>query len=201
MSMFSQIQSEPTCTTVDECVQNDKLSNNLWTWAHRLETLGMVLFVFLLVYGIYAAVQGAMVGVVHYQWVGLKTEFDFMVFLVGLIDWAIYAFIEYCLYHVVALLIGALAGIYQNTKATARLQEYQLRNLIAQEASSPRSAQSAETVRDVAQAEQKEAVPSPVVAPSGSPRGYGTVCCPQCGRSQSNAREKCYQCGAPLKTE
>lgn len=188
MSMFSEIQSEPVCTTVDECVQNDRLSNNLWTWAHRLETLGVVLFVFLLGYGIYAAVQGAMVEVVPYQWVGSETEFDFMVFLVGLIDWAIYAFIEYCLYHVVALLIGALAGIYQNTKATARLQEYQLRHLVMEGAVASESARSTETVP--AQA-----------APSGSPRGYGTVYCPRCGRSQSNAREKCYQCGAPLKTE
>lgn len=184
MSMFSQIQSEPTCTTVDECVQNDKLSNNLWTWAHRLETLGMALFVFLLVYGIYAAVQGATVEVVkgtYYQRV--ETEFDFMAFLVGLINWALYAFIEYCLYHVVALLIGALAGIYQNTKAAARLQEYHIRKgegtLEAGKRSSPEAGEKASS--DVGEDRR--------------------VTCPQCGTRQHAVREKCYQCGATLPIE
>ena len=44
----------------------------------------------------------------------------------NLVDAAICAFIEYCIYHVVALLIGSLASITQHTKATAKLLEYQL---------------------------------------------------------------------------
>lgn len=176
MSMFSQIQSEPICTTVDECVQNDKLSNNLWTWAHRLETLGMVLFVFLLVYGIYAAKQVAMVEeIVGVYYTRVETKFDSTVFFVELINWALYAFVEYCLYHVVALLIGALAGIYQSTKAAARLQEYHIRKeegiLEAGEKSSP---------------------------DAGEDRW---VTCPQCGTAQRAARGKCFQCGTTLPCE
>lgn len=171
MSMFSQIQSEPTCTTVDECVQNDKLSNNLWIWAHRLEILGMVLFVLLLVYGVYAAVQAATVeeikGGAYYTWV--ETKFDFAVFVVEMIDWALYAFVEYCLYHVVALLIGALAGIYQNAKAAARLQEYHIRK--------------AEGTLEAGGGEDR------------------WTTCPQCGTQQRAARGKCYQCGATLPSK
>lgn len=177
MSMFSQIQSEPTCTTVDECVQKDKLSNNLWIWAHRLETLGMVLFVFLLGYGIYAAAQGAMVEVVEGAYYPrVETKFDFLIFLVGLINWILYAFIEYCLYHVVALLIGALAGIYQNTKVAARLQEYHIRKAEGRytEGGGKSSPHAGEDQR---------------------------VTCPQCGTRQHAVREKCYQCGATLHCE
>lgn len=184
MSMFSQIKNEPTCTTVDECVQSDRLSNDLWTWAHRLEKLGMALFVLLLVYGIYAAAQGAMVEEVH-SW-GVETEFDFMAFLVGLIDWAFYAFIEYCLYHVVALLIGALAGIYQNTKAAARLQEYQTRKGEGVPAAGVRKAEGTLAAGEKSSPEAKE---------------DGRVTCPKCGTPQHAVREKCYNCGTPLPRE
>ena len=56
----------------------------------------------------------------------MKYKFNFGTFFINLIDAAICAFIEYCIYHVVALLIGALASITQHTKATAKLLEYQL---------------------------------------------------------------------------
>ena len=56
----------------------------------------------------------------------VKYKFNFGTFFINLIDAAICAFIEYCIYHVVALLIGALASITQHTKATAKLLEYQL---------------------------------------------------------------------------
>ena len=184
MSMFSQIQSEPTCTTVDECVQNDRLSNNLWTWAHRLETLGMALFVFLLVFGIYAAVQGATVEVEKgYYYTYTETEFDFGVFSIELVNWAFYAFVEYCLYHVVALLIGALAGIYQNTKAAARLQEYHIRKGEGTFGGGKRPSSAAEEK------------PSPVAEVDP------WLTCPQCGTRQSATREKGDQCGAPLPHE
>lgn len=176
MSMFSQIQSEPTCTTVDECVQNDKLSNNLWTWAHRLETLGMVLFVFLLAYGIYAAKQAAMVEeIVGFYYTRVETKFDSALFLVELINWALYAFIEYCSYHVVALLIGALAGIYQSSKAAARLQEYHIRKA---EGTLEAGGES---------------------SPDAGEERWAT--CPQCGTPQHAARGKCFQCGATLPSE
>lgn len=200
MSMFSETQKEQTCATVEECTRRDKVADNLWAWADRLESLGVVLCLLLLVGGLIVSWQSAQAAVRVTSW-GVKAEFDWGTFLWSLVSWMLYAFIGYCSCHSLALLVGALAGIYQNTKTTARLQEYQLRNTVAQEAVPARSAQPVETTRDVAQIEQKEATPAPVAAPSGTPRGYGTVCCPQCGRSQSDAREKCYQCGAPLKTE
>lgn len=56
----------------------------------------------------------------------MKYKFNFGTFFMNLVDAAIRAFIEYCIYHVVALLIGSLASITQHTKATAKLLEYQL---------------------------------------------------------------------------
>ncbi len=43
--------------------------------------------------------------------------------------------------------------------------------------------------------------PAPVVITAQTPRSHTTVRCPECGTPQGDAREKCYNCGAPLKRE
>ena len=40
----------------------------------------------------------------------------------------VYAVLEYLVYHVLALLVGALAKIVQSTRTTARLAEWNARN-------------------------------------------------------------------------
>ncbi len=59
--------------------------------------------------------------------------------------------------------------------------------------------------------EQKKETPAPVPAstpepkpgskPKPGPLNQGQTRCPQCGTVQSDTREKCYQCGAPLGGE
>ncbi len=46
-------------------------------------------------------------------------------------------------------------------------------------------------------------VPDPTPKPKPKPRplNQGQTRCPQCGTVQSDAREKCYNCGTPLKSE
>ena len=46
--------------------------------------------------------------------------------------------------------------------------------------------------------------PAPVVITAltaQAPRSHATVRCPKCGTPQGDAREKCYNCGASLKSE
>ena len=50
--------------------------------------------------------------------------FDFEIFIPLLLETALYAFLEYCAYHILALLIGALASIVQNTKISANVALY-----------------------------------------------------------------------------
>lgn len=45
-----------------------------------------------------------------------------------LVQTAVYAFIEYCAYHVLALLVGALGSIVQNTRINADLALYKIAN-------------------------------------------------------------------------
>lgn len=46
-----------------------------------------------------------------------------------------------------------------------------------------------------------EPTPVPVIISTSSPRSHATVRCPKCGTPQGDARETCYNCGAPLKSE
>lgn len=100
--------------------------SELWSWCSGVETLGMILFVILIIIGIITSIIAGFEpdGTSYYGEV--KYKFNFGTFFMNLVDAAIRAFIEYCIYHVVALLIGSLASITQHTKATAKLLEYQL---------------------------------------------------------------------------
>lgn len=125
-NMFKETSKYSKPISVEDSVKTDRVINNLWCWCSRIETLGMVLFLILIIIGVITAVISG------FETIGInysgkpKVEFNFGTFIVNLINSALYAFIEYCAYHIIALLIGALASITQHTKATAKLLEYQL---------------------------------------------------------------------------
>ena len=57
MNMFGNARQRNVPTSVGDCVKEDRVTANLWTWAGRLETLGKVLFVLIIVFGIYSSYQ------------------------------------------------------------------------------------------------------------------------------------------------
>ena len=125
-TMFSNMSQKKIPFNIKECMQTDPVSANLWTWCERLEKLGKILFWILIVRGLYNAIDSAITTteVTHgtfYPYTETETTFDFMVFLTSAIATGIYAFLEYCGYHVIALLIGALASITQSNVITANV--------------------------------------------------------------------------------
>ncbi len=62
----------------------------------------------------------------YYTWTESETitTFEWDIFVVSIIETALYAFIEYCVYYVLALLIASLASIVQHTKITANISLY-----------------------------------------------------------------------------
>ncbi len=122
-NMFNESQKHITPTSLEDSVKTDRVIKNLWSWASGLETLGMILFVAIIVIGVITAVISSFEVVNSYSYKS-EYEFNWGMFFLKLIDCALYAFIEYCAYHVIALLVGSLASITQNTKATAKIIEY-----------------------------------------------------------------------------
>ena len=129
-NMFSGKTSKQIPATLNECTREDATVNNLHIWATRLETLGKILFWILIVVGVaFALVESIqtieVVKGTYYQYTETKTTFNFELFLTSIAQTALYAFIEYCSFHVLALLISALATITQNTIISANVALYQ----------------------------------------------------------------------------
>lgn len=102
-----------------ECPQADGVAAGLWAWARRIQKLGKVLLFCILLAGLFSAIHKALcfdlAGAAGFRW---------LVFLSGLLSCGISAAIEYIAYHLLALLLMALAEITQNTRKTARMAEY-----------------------------------------------------------------------------
>lgn len=118
-NMFKKAQRDPVSKSIDDCIQVDELAKNLWKWASRLDILGKVLMWLIIIAGIIMSILSGSV---------IPEKFNFTLFFTSLYPFGIYAFLDYCVFHVLALLISALAGIYHNTRQSARLLEYQIRN-------------------------------------------------------------------------
>lgn len=124
-TMFDDCANETTPETIEDCVNQDKVTTNLWNWARRLEIFGKILLALIIIGGILISFSDANTVA---EVVDGEAEFQVKVFLVDMLTYVIYAFVEYCVYHVVALLIGSLARIVQSNRTVARLAELEARN-------------------------------------------------------------------------
>ena len=132
-NMFSGYNKKEIPKNMEDCIKPDSVSSNLWGWCEWLEKWGKILFWVLIVGGLILSISTSIVEkevVVREAtyWSEAETElrktFDFEIFIPLLLETALYAFLEYCAYHILALLIGALASIVQNTKISANVALY-----------------------------------------------------------------------------
>ncbi len=129
-NMFSGKSKKQVPKTLDECVQPDRVSTNLWVWAERIEKIGVIVFVFLIVFGIINTISTGITTYREVDAIGIGDEAAVATVLAvftSLFSTALYAFIEFCAYHAIALLIGALASIVQNTNVSANLALYSIK--------------------------------------------------------------------------
>ena len=171
-NMFSGKTSKQIPATLNECTREDATVNNLHIWAARLETFGKILFWILIGAGVILALVESIqteevnIGSTYYPITKTITTFDFELFLTSIGQTALYAFIEYCSFHVLALLISALASITQNTIISANVALYQ-------------AAKDSESNQELNQ----------TAAPAG------TWICKDCGTHNSLNYGQCKKCG------
>ena len=138
MNIVTESKKHEKINSINDCLKPDALTENLWIWAERLEKLGKILFWIIIISGIVVALSTSIttaevVKGIYYTYTTTETTFEFGIFFTAIVQTGVYAFIEYCAYHVLALLIGALANITQNTKATANMTEYVARKTLKEE--------------------------------------------------------------------
>ena len=127
--MFSEYKDKKIPKDLKSCYKKDKLNSNLWKWCERLEVWGKVLFACILVFGLIFSVISSQITeeVTHgtyYTYTTTETYFDSELCFLSLLKTFGYAFLEYCSFHVVALIIGSLASIVQHTQITANIALY-----------------------------------------------------------------------------
>jgi len=115
---------------IEECIKQDLVSKNLWEWCKKLEKWGKILFWVLIIGGLFLSINSSIIEeeIIVSSWVGETTEiretFSFEIFIPLFLNSILYAFIEYWIYHIITILIGALASIVQNTTINSNIALY-----------------------------------------------------------------------------
>lgn len=195
MNIVTESKKREITNSIDDCLKPDGITNNLWIWAERLERFGKILFWFIIIFGFIVAIPTSTVveeTVNVFDRVVSETKFSVVLFLTNLGQTALYAFIEYCAYHMLALLISALANITQNTKTTAKLTEYMARKTTKVEAE--------EDNADNTSPDNASQAPAPIEnkaakCPATAEIRNGEKICPVCGMNQKIERKVCWSCG------
>lgn len=175
-SMFSGKGEKQIPKTLSECIKSDSTATDLYRWSERLESLGYILFIILILVGIISTISNTS------AMVDLEEDMAFTTFFTSAITWTLYAFIEYCAYHVLSLLLRALASITQNTIISA--------NVALLNANADSNAAGGQPII----AEQKETK----INTSSTIRNYGNYECGKCGAS-GPYEGNCPNCGSSLK--
>ena len=120
--------------SLEECYERDSTTISLWNWKGRMETIGKVLFCIIIIGGIVLAIISSITVTnygTYYQYT--STSFSFGTFLAAIISAGLWAIVEYILYHIFALLLGAMSNIVHNTRVTARVALFNSKNALNSE--------------------------------------------------------------------
>ena len=138
-NMFSGNQEKKIPKSFKDCYKADGITQNLWLWCERLEKWGKILFWILIVIGIVDTIIAGNNAHQLIEQIGAETVEEireasaemsieiptvFEAVVNNLLSWTLYSFLEYCAYHILALLVGSLATIVQHTKITANITLY-----------------------------------------------------------------------------
>ncbi len=191
-NMFSDNATKKVPKNLNECYKTDNTSQNLWSWCERLENWGKFLFWFIVVSGLIMSITSSITvreitKGMYYTYTDTETSFDFALFITSLVSTAIYAFIEYCVYHVLALLISSLATIVQNTRIAANVALYNA----AKEEGIPNKEQESST----SSASKQNVGYSLSKLADEKTNTNGSWICKECGTKNDASNLYCKDCG------
>ncbi len=168
-NMFSGKNDKRIPTTLNECLKPDSTVTDLHRWAVLLESWGKILLYILII-------AGAISIIIKVGFLADAGE-DMIIptIITSLITWGLCAFLEYIGFHVIALLISALASITQNTIISANVALFESgKNNGVPEATQPSPSKAPLPNRNLPKGQKK---------------------CYACGHVQSDHNTRCEKCG------
>ena len=195
-NMFSGNNETQIPRNLSECTKVNATVTNLHNWSERLEKWGKILFWIIVIFGIIVSIVEMSETQELRQlyrdslkeYMELPSELE--VFLNKLLTWGFYAFLEYCAYHVLALLISALASITQNTIISANVALYEA----SQNCASPVYTQTAIGI-DSSNPTVQSPKPNAVQYVNHGSAPDGMWACKNCGTHNSLNYGQCKKCG------
>lgn len=135
-TMFTGNYQKSVPKSLEECYKQDNVSENLWYWGDWIESLGKILFIALIIIGLIVSIAASGTFAEVKRYTKTETSSGFLVFVETAIPYAIYAFVEFCVYHVLALALYALARIVQDNNIIAGIASFNAENGAKKEESS-----------------------------------------------------------------
>lgn len=113
--IFSDINEKRIPKTLNECTKPNYTVNELNLWAERVENWGRILLALLIIAGIALTIVEAV------SFIDADEDMILPTVISSVIAWGIYAFLAYCAYHIISLLLHALADITHHTMISANV--------------------------------------------------------------------------------
>ena len=198
-NMFSDGATIKVPESREECLKPTRLVQNLWVWAERVETWGIILMVIWILFGIFNAIAESQVLVEYYSYP--KQEMNWGLFFLSLVETGIAAVAIYLAAHATALLIASLASIVHNTRTSADLEIYRMwrkdsaAEEIKEESKDLQEAEKSEKVVNILKIPKEQRQKDSVTPEQGAD---GKIICPVCKTEQRANRSVCYYCGTPF---
>lgn len=167
---FTGKKENPIPRNLNECMKPNPTATELHNWSERIENLGHIFFVLIIIIGAISTLFGS--------FLILEDAATIIGTMIGsAITWTIYACIEYFLYHILVLVLRSLATITQNSSVTT--------NISLLEASLNPSIPAAPEVPEQ---------PAEENAASENPLFQETWTCASCGYVNRGNHSYCVQC-------
>lgn len=203
-NMFSGNTNKKIPKDFKDCYKTDNVTNNLWIWCERIERWGFRICIALLIIGLITIISNAVETAQLLEQYGLDLDelrefsIDYGVEVKSVFEtviedtttWALYCFLEYCAYHTLALLVGSLATIVQNTKITANVSLYKYaieNNILFENDDAEKEADKTENNTTAKNTSSQKQEYNPLYESESK-------VCPNCGKSQPAYRSLCFYC-------
>ena len=110
--------------SVSTCLRPDGMSQMLWQWAKNIENWGRVACLILVGYGFFVMMSTGMSIYDELEYDDNSGLLTLLAVLSVALQWGFYSFVEYCVYHALSQLMGALASIVQSNRISSDLALY-----------------------------------------------------------------------------
>ena len=117
--------------TLNECIKTNSTVSDLYLWAERVENWGNILLALLIIEGIIFTIVEVV------SLIDVNESMIIPTIITSIITWGLYVFLAYCAYHIISLILHALASITHHTMISANVALFESQTSNKQEEKTP----------------------------------------------------------------